>query len=181
MAAEWSKLCSANNYIYYKTPEQLSSYYNIIEDRKKYRDTVAFNIEASRSIRSLSQNVQRYKEKVPAKKYRCIESVNYIIPTPAPTIFPIVNEVIPRLLMPAITPPPITTITTLTESTITVDETNPVRTTRAPRKCQLCQRTSPDCKGSSKHIYCQFKCGICASIDCPARYDNANQGIRIEL
>lgn len=55
MSSTWSGLCSANNYIYYKTPEHLCSYNNIIEDRKKYRDSVAYNINESRSIRSAAQ------------------------------------------------------------------------------------------------------------------------------
>ncbi|OBZ80482.1 hypothetical protein A0J61_11469, partial [Choanephora cucurbitarum] len=73
MAAAWSKLCSSSNYIYYKTPEHLYSYYNILEDRKKYRDTVAHNIDASRSIRLLGQCKRRYVSSEQAKKYRRLE------------------------------------------------------------------------------------------------------------
>ncbi|KAI8338295.1 hypothetical protein BD560DRAFT_428276 [Blakeslea trispora] len=73
MAAAWSKLCSPSNYIYYKTPEHLYSYYNILEDRKKYRDTVAYNINASRSIRLLGQCKRRYVSSEQTKKYRRLE------------------------------------------------------------------------------------------------------------
>ncbi|KAI8371102.1 hypothetical protein BD560DRAFT_446758 [Blakeslea trispora] len=73
MAAAWSKLCSPSKYIYYKTPEHLYSYYNILEDRKKYRDTVAYNIDASRSIRLLGQCKRRYVSSEQAKKYRRLE------------------------------------------------------------------------------------------------------------
>ena len=48
MSAAWSGLCSSINYIYYKTPEHLCLYNNIIEDRKKYRDSVAYNLHSSR-------------------------------------------------------------------------------------------------------------------------------------
>ncbi|KAI8094501.1 hypothetical protein BDF21DRAFT_458905 [Thamnidium elegans] len=74
MAAAWSKLCSSDNYIYYKTPEHICSYNNILEDRRKYRDTVAHNIEASRSIRLVAQSKRRYKASVPSRKYRRLQS-----------------------------------------------------------------------------------------------------------
>jgi hypothetical protein len=44
-----------------------------MEDRRKYRDTVTYNIEASRSICSVAQPKRRYNISVPAKKYRRLE------------------------------------------------------------------------------------------------------------
>ncbi|KAI7874434.1 uncharacterized protein EV154DRAFT_569718 [Mucor mucedo] len=85
MAAAWSKICSSTNFIYYKTPEHLCSYNNILEDRRKYRDTVAHNIVASRSIRLATQSKRRYNTSTAAKKYRRLEPA---VDTPNGTITP---------------------------------------------------------------------------------------------
>ncbi|KAI8077652.1 hypothetical protein BDF21DRAFT_400085 [Thamnidium elegans] len=67
MAAAWSKLCSFDNYIDYKTPEHLCSYNNILEDTRKYRDMLVHNIEASRSIRLVASLTEDVKHPSPLK------------------------------------------------------------------------------------------------------------------
>jgi hypothetical protein len=46
----WSSYCNKDNNIYYKLPEHLQAYFNIMEDRKKYGESVSLNIEASREV-----------------------------------------------------------------------------------------------------------------------------------
>ncbi|KAG2191627.1 hypothetical protein INT47_003562 [Mucor saturninus] len=53
----WSSYCQAGNSIYYKTEEHLYAYYNILEDRKKYGNTVLMNIDISQFVRSATQNL----------------------------------------------------------------------------------------------------------------------------
>jgi hypothetical protein len=52
--------------IYYKLPEHLQAYFNIVEDIKKYRESVSLNTEASREVRKAAQSETRYKRSIPA-------------------------------------------------------------------------------------------------------------------
>lgn len=210
MAAAWSKICSSTNFIYYKTPEHLCSYNNILEDRRKYRDTVAHNIVASRSIRLAAQSKRRYNTSTAAKKYRrleptintlnrtitpssdCLEQTTStpinIAPRP-PTLIDIPNEVHPSNIF-GIGNNTTMQIIDVESNHASINSSNnvtelacsnsPIKKSikRAPRKCQLCQNTSPTCKGSSKSLYCKFKCGICANSDCPARFENTKECLR---
>ncbi|KAG2234742.1 hypothetical protein BDF21DRAFT_448415 [Thamnidium elegans] len=206
MAAAWSKLCSSDNYIYYKTPKHLCSYNNILEDRRKYRDTVAHNIEASRSIRLVAQSKRRYKASVPSKKYRRLQSstttlVNKInagrfieegtILTPV-NIAPRVpdsgtsaqvtsSSQIDRrdnnhIEVSSILPTDLN-LNLNSMSTVAATRSSIKSTKRVPGRYQLCQNYSPTCKGSLKPKLCQFKCGICVKSKCMARYGGKEECI----
>ncbi|KAG2193592.1 hypothetical protein INT47_007395 [Mucor saturninus] len=179
-------------------------------DRRKYRDTVAHNIVASRSIRLAAQSKRRYNLSTAAKKYRrleptvdtlnrtitpssdCLEQTTSttinIAPGP-PILIIISNEVHPsnifgignnatmQIMDVESNHASINSSNNITESACSK---SPIKKSikRAPRKCQLCQNTSPTCKGSSKSVYCKFKCGVCANSDCPARFENTKECLR---
>ncbi|CAO3654613.1 unnamed protein product [Mucor hiemalis] len=62
-ATTWNLLyCNVENNIYYKTPEHIRSYYNILEDRKK-------------DVRSVVENVARFEvEEIPTNPQRSLPS-----------------------------------------------------------------------------------------------------------
>ncbi|KAI8364082.1 hypothetical protein BD560DRAFT_436909 [Blakeslea trispora] len=200
MAAAWSKICSSSNYIYYKTHEHLYSYYNILEDRKKYRDTVAYKIDASRSVRLLGQCKRRCVSLEQAKKYRCLEPNLLTCTSIASTNTTEVAKEAPVDIAPG---PPIEIVEPIAITrgslenevlSIAYNQANEAYDTiddqttealiafssgnnslhkgkeRAPRKCQLCGNYSPVCKGRSRPKLCQFKYGICIRKECTATY-----------
>ncbi|KAG2192012.1 hypothetical protein INT47_009299 [Mucor saturninus] len=61
-----SKHCQHDTNIYYKTPGHLKSYFNILEDRKKYGNTVLKNIEISQTVRVLAESPSRFIKAIPA-------------------------------------------------------------------------------------------------------------------
>ncbi|KAI8639333.1 hypothetical protein BD408DRAFT_446086 [Parasitella parasitica] len=60
-----TKYCLANSNIYYKTPGHLRAYYNIVEDREKYGNTVLKNIAISQSVRALVEDASRFDTSIP--------------------------------------------------------------------------------------------------------------------
>lgn len=269
MSAVWSGQCSPTNYIYYKTPEHLSAYYNIIEDRKKYRDSVALNSFTSTSVRQAAQspnrsavfpNAKRLKNITAEKNYypssyvstssTVSRSTIYANIAPRPQLNPstgyigslplegntIVSATIvsadfedttSQAIQPSVANTDIsiannTNISVVANANISVTnnsisvadssisvanssssvvdgDTNTVNTVdnadvvirrgnnkkrrkknpppsssspSSVRQCQLCQRYSPYCKGSSRPPLCQFKCHLCANEECPRHYGN---------
>lgn len=55
----WSTFCKEQSKIYYKTSRHLESYFNVMEDRKKYGDSVMLNIQKVQRIKTLTQNQSR--------------------------------------------------------------------------------------------------------------------------
>jgi hypothetical protein len=62
----WSSYCNDSNQIFYKLSEHLQSYYNILEDRKKYGESVSMNMEVSREVRKAAQSEIRYTGSIAA-------------------------------------------------------------------------------------------------------------------
>jgi hypothetical protein len=62
----WSNYYSEANNIYYKLPEQLKGYFNIIEDRKRYEESVSLNRAVSRDVHQVAQSETRCVNSIPA-------------------------------------------------------------------------------------------------------------------
>jgi hypothetical protein len=62
-----SSYCSKDGNIFYKLPEHLYAYFNIVEDRKKYGESVSLNIAASQEVRQTAQSETRFVEFIPAQ------------------------------------------------------------------------------------------------------------------
>ena len=61
----WSSYCLEGSAIYYKLPRHLEAYYNILDDRKKYRDSVVYNSTIVQEVRTFTQNPTRYQLSIP--------------------------------------------------------------------------------------------------------------------
>ncbi|KAG2198707.1 hypothetical protein INT47_005392 [Mucor saturninus] len=57
--------CKEGSNIYYKTSRHLESYYNVLDDRQKYYDTVIFNIDTVRLVRSALTSESRSTVSIP--------------------------------------------------------------------------------------------------------------------
>lgn len=141
----WSEYCTERTSVFYKTPEHISSYYNKMEDRKKYFETVKQNYDVSKDIRILAQSPSRYSKSIP------------FLPQPQPpsiaeqlTLEALSPKKNPMLLLPRSTPK---------------DSTIPGKKVRT---CLLC--SIQGCSGRGGIVYCQFKCGKCKLPDCPGRH-----------
>lgn len=55
----WSTFCTGELKIYLKTARHLESYFNVVEDRRKYGDSVLLNIQKVQRMKNLTQNVAR--------------------------------------------------------------------------------------------------------------------------
>jgi hypothetical protein len=63
----WFSYCSKDSNIFYKLPEHLYAYFNIVEDRKKYGESVSLNIAASQEVRQTAQSETRFVESIPVQ------------------------------------------------------------------------------------------------------------------
>ena len=166
-ALTWnSKHCQHDTNIYYKTPGHLKSYFNILEDRKKYGNTVLKNIEISQSVRVLAESPSRFIRSIPA------------LPKPIPPIeqhFPLgtINPPSPQLQMirpayrsrhiPGATPFTIPLLRHVTAEVINLSNNR-----KRKRVCVVCM--VDNCPGSSKGSLCSNKCGRCRQESCTGRH-----------
>ena len=193
----WSSYCQAGNGIFYKTEEHLYAYYNILEDRKKYGNTVLMNINISQYVRSATQD--------PTRCYDCLKVsaiirpvqpssvaisqmfseqrdaryplVTPIQPRPVTTVTRLSNNVMrPQYLLARpqlniLTRPPPTVARTIMPN-LSVLSPLPVVTTPSQKRrremCKVCYQI--DCGGRSKRILCTNKCGKCQRNNCTGRY-----------
>lgn len=147
----WSSFCEDNNKIYYKTPRHLESYYNIMEDRKKYGDSVLLNLEVVNEVRSTFNSESRFVASIPPNRQPTAASFIMEIPQQAAMIS--INQPVllsqrlpqPRLLLPA----PLNSLNTSSED-------NPSKKRkRAPRTCAICGVAG--CKGANNQSRCPKK------------------------
>lgn len=175
----WSTYCQENNNIFYKTKEHLANYFNIIEDRKKYGNTVLLNIEISQYVRSATQDDIRCR--------RCLSvpAISRPAPLQVETIISMFNNrMIPASNQRLIQIAPITSSPSTSFSSVRLLAPNginnlissPPSKKRRRDTCKVCSRN--DCGGRSKRVYCANKCGKCQNDDCTGRYvagrNNAN-------
>lgn len=191
----WSSYCQAGNSIYYKTEEHLYAYYNILEDRKKYGNTVLMNIDISQFVRSATQN--------PARCYDCLQVSAIVQPLQPSSVvitqmfdrernlaYTPVTRIQPRLVpnaisqsiivarpVPIVTKPPaiVTKPPAIVARILLPDPStlSPVLDATPPQKrrremCKVCNQS--DCGGRSKRILCTNKCGKCQRNGCTGRY-----------
>lgn len=176
-ATTWNSLhCfDGSNNIYYKTPEHIKSYYNILEDRKKYGLTVMQNWEVSREVRLLVEDTSRLQQQViptnpppspPSAPANFSEIVNpplalELPPRPFVRLLPInppIIQIVRRVLVPA------------TNDQATPEESSP-RGSKRRRICSVCD--DPGCSGSSRKELCSNKCGKYPQDDCPGKHIKA--------
>ncbi|KAG2193584.1 hypothetical protein INT47_007387 [Mucor saturninus] len=184
----WSSYCQAGNSIYYKTEKHLYAYYNILEDRKKYGNTVLMNIDISQFVRLATQN--------PARCYDCLRVSAIVQPLQPSSVvitqmfdrqrnlaYTPVTRIQPRLVpnainqsiivarpVPIVTRPPAIVARILLPDPSTL---SPVLDATPPQKrrremCKVCNQS--DCGGRSKRILCTNKCGKCQRNGCTGRY-----------
>ncbi|CAO3620736.1 unnamed protein product [Mucor hiemalis] len=55
----WSSQCNIGKNLYYKSPEHLRSYYNILQDRSAYHNSIIKNADTVREIRSMANPINR--------------------------------------------------------------------------------------------------------------------------
>ncbi|KAI9341092.1 hypothetical protein BD770DRAFT_399300 [Pilaira anomala] len=179
----WSRFCKDQSKIYYKTSRHLESYFNVMEDRKKYRDSVMLNIQKIQRIKDLTQNESRIES---AGTIQCLPR-----PTPqnlsyASTIREeerIENPGPSRNTFVALAPlPPVLTMSPniyriryiAPAHSLEIQSPNYSGKQKKKKKtCFLCK--SDSCGGRSKRIYCVNKCGSCEIDTCPGKYDPTNR------
>ncbi|KAG2192824.1 hypothetical protein INT47_005864 [Mucor saturninus] len=157
-AGLWSSYCQAGNSIYYKTEEHLYAYYNILEDRKKYGNTVLMNIDISQFVRSATQN--------PARCYDCLRVSAIVQPLQPSSV--VITQMFDRQRNLAYTPTSPncnqTTYNCCKNSLPDLSTLSPVLDATPAQKrrremCKVCNQS--DCGGRSKRILCTNKCGKC--------------------
>jgi hypothetical protein len=89
----WSSYCNESSNIYYKLPEQLRAHYNILEDRKKYGESVSLNRVVSQEVRQITQS-----------NTRCVKSIQ-ANPQPRPPPPPPQPPTRPLLISSPLPPP----------------------------------------------------------------------------
>ncbi|CAO3657291.1 unnamed protein product [Mucor hiemalis] len=156
----WSKYCLPTNFIYYKSPEQLQTHFNILEDRQKYYDSVQKNGEISTKIRNMALSSSRFEKSVPALCYQPFIAAPQNLPTPL-----IPQQTYSRHPLIAPRSNGFYIATTVNQQT-----TQSLPIPRAPKKCSLCGGGKSVCKGSSRPQLCIKKCGKCRIENCPGRY-----------
>ncbi|KAI8878316.1 hypothetical protein K501DRAFT_277629 [Backusella circina FSU 941] len=138
-AVLWSDQCSEDNSIVYKTPEQLKAHFNILEDRKKYGESVRMNFETVRAVRRVAQDESRFSTSILA------------LPNPAfvPKIYsqplPLVNDYNRALrpLAPAMSP--LSLIHSLSAGENLDNDSKEAKKPRKARTCKLCE--DDECPG----------------------------------
>ncbi|KAG2192238.1 hypothetical protein INT47_009230, partial [Mucor saturninus] len=166
-AKVWSSYCHPNNGIFYKTEEHLYSYYNVLEDRKKYGNTVLLNINISQYVRPATQN--------PARCHSCltVPAISQPHQPSSETISQLFSGTQTIINMPVlIQPRPLQLVTRLlvphpSNANQPPAVVTPVRKRRR-NMCMVCNQIN--CGGTSKRIFCVNKCGVCQNITCPGRY-----------
>ncbi|KAG2191844.1 hypothetical protein INT47_009991, partial [Mucor saturninus] len=135
----WSSYCKEGSNIYYKTPRHLESYYNILDDRQKYYDTVMLNISTVRKVRSALTSDSRFTISIPAQVQQTAEQaigrMSHIeIATPSPPEHQQLQQHLTplRVLLPA----PVISTSFLPQ----------VNSPRAQRTCAVCKTVG--CKGT---------------------------------
>lgn len=157
-----SKYCVLNSNIYYKTPGHLQAYYNVLEDRKKYGNTVLKNIEISKAMRALAEDTSRsnnrpiavFPRPLPPTQQHFLSSTN--IP-PFPQFISIRPVHHSRHTSGSFSLPLPRIITT---DSLTIG--------KRKRVCGVCGIDG--CSGSSKGSLCSNKCGKCKHDSCPGRH-----------
>jgi len=178
----WSTHCSENNNIFYKTEEHLTTYYNIIEDRRRYGNTVLLNTEISQYTRSVVQDSSRCTNCLtvsaihrpsPPSSEAIISTFNVPFTTNAS------NQSLRRIAPTiAIHSPSTLSAPTQIQHITPRGIYEPVPSPLVPAKkrkrgiCKVCSRN--DCGGRSNRKYCVNKCGKCNVDSCPGRYLGRN-------
>lgn len=153
----------------------MESYFKILEDRKKYGDSVLRNIESVREVISITQNpsrfstasIQYFPRPQPQNMLTTTEEVapknlpethrNNTFLLPAAPLLPSIAPVYSRQYFP---PAP----SYLIANTMFT----PLKKPKNKRTCSVCKIN--DCGGRSKRYLCNNKCGICNLYICTGRY-----------
>ena len=174
----WSKFCDKRSKIYYKTSRHLESYFNILEDRKKYGDSVLLNIECVQEITRIAQNESR------------IQTANPIpcLPRPQPqdlSVSLVTQEVRTEdlgstnalaLIAPAPTfriptPPIAYQIRYLAPAASPLNLASRSSSKKTKNKRTYTVRNNGECGGKSKRFLCKKKCGKCELESCTGKYN----------
>ena len=164
-ASEWNlNFTNEENNIYYKTPEHLNSYYNILEDRKKYGLTVLQNWEVSRDVRAIVEDASRSTDVViltnPLLSLPLSQNLSPFVPAePHP-----IRHTLPAIMANFSTNQAINTIP-IPALPHQISSTGKLKRKRV---CKLCE--SSECSGSSKKEFFSSKCGRCLQQDCTGRH-----------
>lgn len=82
-AGVWSSECESSNNVYFKTSKHLESYYNILGDRVKYRDSVVLNTSILQEVRTALSAENRTITSIPANLLMVLDN-NVDTPLRAP-------------------------------------------------------------------------------------------------
>jgi hypothetical protein len=165
-AFTWNtKYCLSNSNIFYKTPGHLRAYYNIIEDRKKYGNTVLKNIAISQSVRTIVEDESRFDTSIPTLSEPVAPQQQHF---PAGMLSPLTPK-LPTIL-------PFHHATRRTPNSlylplprnITFSVSTVLASKKRKRQCMVCKIET--CPGSSKRFLCINKCGKCRQESCTGRY-----------
>lgn len=156
-----STYCILNSNIYYKTPGHLQAYYNVLEDRKKYGNTVLKNLEVSKAVRALAEDASRFNRPIPALPQPTHPTLQHL---PVSTNIP----VSPQLAIIRPVHRPRQTSTSLSLPLPRFAHSIIINSGKRKRVCNVCKMD--DCSGSSKGSLCSNKCGKCKQDTCPGRH-----------
>jgi hypothetical protein len=161
----WSEFCNEGNNIFYKLPEHLKTHFNILEDRKKYGESVSLNIVASREVRQIAQSESRYTGSIPAIR-QPHRPPQVAIQNPSRNHSPSFLSSTPNVPPPT---PQIRPMLTSAPHGILLSPLNKAikRKQKEERTCQICGEKG--CGGAWRKKKCQNKCGICRKDDCLGR------------
>ncbi|KAI8643968.1 hypothetical protein BD408DRAFT_414181, partial [Parasitella parasitica] len=159
-----TKYCLANSNIYYKTPGHLRAYYNIVEDRKKYGNTVLKNIAISQSVRALVEDASRFDTSISTLSAPTAPQQQHF---PAGILSPLTSK-LPKILPLYHSRQISSSLSLPLPRNITSSLSVNFASKKRKRHCTVCK--IDECPGSSKRFFCINKCGKCRQESCTGRH-----------
>lgn len=182
----WSTFCTGELKIYFKTARHLESYFNVMEDRRKYGDSVLLNIQKVQRMKNLTQNVTR-SEAAGVVPYNprpapqeLIRNNVFTVDTEDETETPAISSREPlRPLAPLPFnaspphPPPQLVRIIVPAHNVYMPSTDQNKKKKKSKTCSTCKRV--DCVGKVQKKNCVNMCGNCRLLTCTGRYDHASK------